>query len=64
MYLFLAVLGLGYCMGFSVFAVSRGYARAAVSGFSMWWLLLLQSTASRGCGLQRLRFPGSRAQAQ
>ena len=64
MHLFLAELGLHCYMDFSIVAVSRAYSLAAVSGFSMRWLLLLQTTASRGCGLKRLRFPGSRAQAQ
>ena len=64
MHLFLAALGLHCYMDFSILAVSRAYSLAAVSGFSMRWLLLLQTTASRGCGLKRPQFPGSRAQAQ
>ena len=57
--------------GLFVFAVSRGYSVVAVLGFSMWWLLLLQSTDSRGvdfstCGSQalelRLNSCGERAQ--
>ena len=38
-YLFLAVLGLGCCLGFSPVAGSRGYSSLWRTGFSLWWLL-------------------------
>ena len=50
-YLFLAVLGL-CCLGFSLVVVSGGYSLLQCSGFSLWWLLLLQSTDFRAHGLQ------------
>ena len=59
MYLFLAVLGLCCCSGFSLVVAAGGYTRAAVSQ-----LLLLQSTGSRVLGLQSLQLLNSRAQAQ
>ena len=34
------------------------------TGFSLWWLLLLQSTGSRALGLQYLQSVGSSAQVQ
>ena len=34
------------------------------TGFSLWWLLLGQSTSSRACGLSRCGAPALRAQAQ
>ena len=33
--------------GLSLVAVNRGYSLLWCSGFSLWWLLLLQSTGSR-----------------
>ena len=52
-YLFvLAVLGLCCWSGFSLVAVSGGYCPLRCMGFSLQWLLLLQSTGSRTCGLQ------------
>ena len=62
-YLFLAVLGLHSCVGFSPVAASQGYSLLQCMGFSLLWLLLLYSTGSRTCGLQQLQFLGSRAQA-
>ena len=53
-YLFLAVLGLHSSHGLSLIAESRAYSLALVPGFSLWWLLLLQSMGSRACGLQQL----------
>ena len=57
--------------GLSLVVVSRGYSSLRCAGFSMWWLLLLQSTGSRrtgfsSCGTwaQQLWLTGSRAQAQ
>ena len=40
-YLFLDVLGLCWCMGFSIVAVSGDYSLVVVLGFSSQWLLLL-----------------------
>ena len=68
--LFLAVLGLCCCGGFSRVEASRGYSLGAVGGFSLQQLLLLWSmgshTAFSGCGTwaQQLWLPVSRAQAQ
>ena len=65
--LFLAVLGLCCCLGFSLVSVSRGYSSLWYRGYSLvaqWWLLLLWGTGSRVRRLQQLWFPGSRAQAQ
>ena len=47
--IFLAVLGLCCCAarGLSLVAVSRAYSSLWCTGFSLWWLLLLQSTGSR-----------------
>ena len=57
--------------GLSLVAVSRGCSLLQCAGFSLQWLLLLQSTGSRhtgfsSCGTraQQLWFQGSRAQAQ
>ena len=58
-------------LGFSLVAASGGYSSLRCVGFSLWWLLLLQSSGSRctgfsSCGTQaqQLWFAGSRAQAQ
>ena len=45
--LFLAVLGLHRCMGFSLVVASGGYSLVAVCGLLLRWLLLLWSTGSR-----------------
>ena len=58
-YLFLTVLGLHSCLGFSVAAVIRGYSSLSDAGFSLQWLLLLRSTGSGALGLQYLRHAGS-----
>ena len=58
-YLFLAVLDLCCCVGFSLFAASVGYSTLWCRGFSLQWLLLLCSTLSRARGLQLLRHMGS-----
>ena len=57
--------------GLSLDAASGGYSSLRCTGFSSWWLLLLQSTGSRHAGFsscgtraQQLWFTGSRAQAQ
>ena len=65
MYLFLAVLRLCYCSGFSVVSASGGYSHhphhnedsvLQCTESSLWWLLLLGTTGSRvwgftSCGL-------------
>ena len=43
-HLFLSVLGLNCCMGFSLVVASGGYS---LVNFSLQWLLLLRSTESR-----------------
>ena len=62
--LFLAVLGLHCCTGFSLVAASRSALQFWCEGISFRWLLFLQSTGSRARGLQQLQLLGSRAQAQ
>ena len=37
--------------GLSLAAVSRGYSSLQCKGFSLWWLLLLQSVGSRAHGI-------------
>ena len=70
-YLFLAVLGLCCCMGFSLIAVSRGYSSLHCTGFLLQGLVLLRRTGWRApsfssCGTwaRQLPFLGSKAQAQ
>ena len=36
--------------GLSLVAASEGYSSLRCAGFSLWWLLLLQSTGSRHAG--------------
>ena len=45
--------------GLSLVAASRGYSSLRCAGFSLWWLLLLQSTGSRRTGFSSC---GSQAQ--
>ena len=45
--------------GFSLVAASGGYSSLRCTGFSFWWLLLLQSTGSRCAGFSSC---GTRAQ--
>ena len=52
MYLFLAGLYLCCCSGFSLVLACRGYSLIVVDGFSLRWLLLLQSMNSRVLELQ------------
>ena len=59
--LFLAVLGLQCCTGFSLIVASWGYSLLWCAGFSLQWLLWLWSTGSRALGFSSC---GSRAQAQ
>ena len=49
-YLFLALPGLGCCLGFSLVAASGGYSPVRCTGFSLWWLLLSRSAGSRCAG--------------
>ena len=49
-HLFLAVLDLHCCMGFSLVMVNGGYSLAVVNEVLMWWLLLLWSPGSRWAG--------------
>ena len=46
-YLFLAVLCLWCCTLAFLSVVSGGYSSLQCTGFSLWWLLLLQNTGSR-----------------
>ena len=62
--LFLAVLDLHCCSGFSLIVASGVCSSLQCAGLSLWWLLLVQSTGSRACGLQLLQHPGSRVWAQ
>ena len=48
-YLFLAVLGLHCCVGFSLAPESAGYSPLCMD-FPLWWLLLLWSAGSRCVG--------------
>ena len=50
-YLFVAVLGLGCCVGFSLVAGSRGYSLAAVHGLVIAVASLVGDTGSRVPGL-------------
>ena len=58
MYLFLAVLGLCCCAGLSLTVMSGGYSLVAHTGFSLWQLLLIQSTGSMAPGLQQMQLSG------
>ena len=55
----MAVLDLHCSAGFSLAAVSGGFSFLEHAGFSLWWLVLLQGTGSRACGLQLLWHLGS-----
>ena len=48
---------------FSLVVASRVTLQFPCTGFSLWWILLLQGTGFRAQVLQRLQPPGSRAQA-
>ena len=50
--LFLAALGLHCYMSFSLVAANRGYSSSQCTIFSLWWLLLLQSTETRHMGFR------------
>ena len=62
-YLFIFIFGcigsLLLCMGFSLVEGSGGYSSLRCVGFSLRWLLLLQSTGSRRAGFSSC---GTRAQ--
>ena len=65
-YLFLTVLGLCCCAGFSLVAASQATLQLQCTGFSLWWLLLLWNMGARAsvvaaCGVQ---CTGLRAVAQ
>ena len=63
--LFLAVLGLGCCVGFSLVAVSRGYSLVVEHGLLIAVAsLLLRNVFSRACRLQQLWHTGSVVVAQ
>ena len=51
------MLGLRYCVGFSLVAESEGSSRVAVPGL-LWWLLLLCSRGSKAHGLRSLAAAG------
>ena len=57
-YLFLVVLDLGCCVGFSLVSASRGYSPAVVRSLLIAWPPLLQSTGSRVHRLQWLWHTG------
>ena len=44
-YLFLAVLGLQYCVGFSLVVASRSTLQVGCRGFSLWWPLHCRAQA-------------------
>jgi len=46
-YLFLAVVVLHCCMGFSLVAVSKDYSSLQCKGFSLQWFILSRSTGFR-----------------
>ena len=53
-----SLLCVGFSLGFSLVAESRGYSSLQCVGFSLQWLLLLRSTGSRRAGFSSC---GSRA---
>ena len=59
-YLFLAVLDLHCCGLLSLVDENRGYSLQC-TGFSLQWLLSVQSTGSTVCGLLWLQHMGSEA---
>ena len=61
--LFLAVLCLHCCTGFSFAAASRGCSLLPCSDFSLQWPLMLESMGSRVCRLQSVQHMGSIAVA-
>ena len=63
-YLFLAMLGLHCFVRLFLVVMSRDYSLFWCVGFSLWWLLLLQSTGSRhtgfsNCGIWAQLFRGT-----
>ena len=62
--LFLAVLDLGSCVGFSSVAGNGGYSLFWCEGLSLLWLLLLRSMGPRAGRFQEPWLLGSRAPAQ
>ena len=70
-FVFFGCIGFVAVHGLSLVVASEGYSSLWFSGFSLWWLLLLQSMGSRHAGLsscgtraQQLWLTGSRVQAQ
>ena len=52
-YLFIyGCIGSSLLSGLSLVAASGGYSSLRCAGFSLWWLLLLQSTGFSSCGTQ------------
>ena len=62
--LFLAVLGLHCCAGFSLVSGSRGCSLVAEPGLLIVVASLVASVGSRAPELQQLWLPSARAQAQ
>ena len=58
-YLFLAVLGLHCCVGFSLVVASGGCSSLQCMAFLLWWFPLLWSTGSKVRGLQQWQHVGS-----
>ena len=50
LFIFGCVRSLLLCAGFSLVVASGGYSSLRCAGFSLWWLLLLQSTGFRRSG--------------
>ena len=63
-YLFLAVLGLRCCMGFSLVAASRGYSLVTVRGLLIVAAFLVVEHTLWGTWASVLQLWGSRVQAQ
>ena len=64
LYLYLAVLNLCCCVGFSLIVGSGAYSVLVVVGFSLQAASLVGSTGSTAGRFQHLWLPRSRAQAQ
>ena len=52
LFIYLAVLGLHCCPGFSLAVASGGCSLAVVPGLLIWWRLLLWNPGSRALGLR------------
>ena len=62
--LFLAVLGLGCCVGFSLVAVSRGYSPIVEHGLLIVVASLVAEHRLEGTQASAVEAPGTRAQGQ